>query len=186
MDMPSLRAASLTKRHISLFLDRIPDETRLAETKYQEYLSYGSEVGALALFGGWTGIDLATYEDDQELRHVESKAIRSAGEGWAKASSEASKWTKATVADHVKVGGPGATVSDVDGFKITYALYPRSFLKVIEHLIPALKQRGPFWDDYAVSSGTYRENVYGKAGVAKPPADHPAAAYHWKAPEPSD
>ena len=47
-----------------------------AKAKYEEYLSYGSEDGAFALFGGWTGIDLAKYGDDEELRHVESNAIR--------------------------------------------------------------------------------------------------------------
>jgi alkanesulfonate monooxygenase SsuD/methylene tetrahydromethanopterin reductase-like flavin-dependent oxidoreductase (luciferase family) len=54
-------------------LGRTEDE---AKVKYEEYLSYGSEEGAFALFGGWTGIDLAQYGDDEELRHVESNAIR--------------------------------------------------------------------------------------------------------------
>lgn len=30
-----------------------------AKAKYEDYLSYGSEDGAFALFGGWTGIDLS-------------------------------------------------------------------------------------------------------------------------------
>lgn len=47
-----------------------------ANQKYEEYRSFGSIEGALALFGGWTGIDLAKYTDDEELRHVESNAIR--------------------------------------------------------------------------------------------------------------
>lgn len=47
-----------------------------AKEKYEDYSQYGSIEGALALFGGWTGIDLAEYDDDQELRHVESNAIR--------------------------------------------------------------------------------------------------------------
>lgn len=169
-----------------------------AEAKYEEYLSYGSEDGALALFGGWTGIDLAQYDDDQELRHVESNAIRSAVEGWSKASPKVSKWTKHTVANHIKVGGLGATVvgtadfvadelerwvreADVDGFNIAYALFPRTFEEVIDELLPVLRKRGLFWDDYAVPGGTYRENLYGKQGIARPPQDHPAATYHWKA-----
>ena len=47
-----------------------------AQKKYEDYRSVGSIEGALALFGGWTGIDLAKYGDDEELRHVESNAIR--------------------------------------------------------------------------------------------------------------
>jgi alkanesulfonate monooxygenase SsuD/methylene tetrahydromethanopterin reductase-like flavin-dependent oxidoreductase (luciferase family) len=69
------------------------------------------------------------------LRHVESNAIRSAVEGWSKASPGVDKWTKTTVAKHITVGGLGATVvgtpaqvadeferwvkeADVDGFNI--------------------------------------------------------------------
>lgn len=104
-----------------------------AQAKFEDYRRHGSIEGALALFGGWTGIDLAGYGDDQELRHVESNAIRSAVEGWSKASPHVGKWTKHTVAEHITVGGLGATVvgtpekvadelerwveeADVDGF----------------------------------------------------------------------
>jgi FMN-dependent oxidoreductase (nitrilotriacetate monooxygenase family) len=168
-----------------------------AQSRYEEYLSYGSEDGALALFGGWTGIDLAQYADDQELRHVESNAIRSAVEAWSKAAPGIPKWTKATVANHIKIGGLGATVigtpehvadelerwvaeADVDGFNLSYALMPGTFEDVIKHLLPALRERGLFWDGYAVPGGTYRENLRGRKGEARPPSDHPAAAYHWK------
>ena len=47
-----------------------------AQEKFRYYRSLGSIDGALALFGGWTGIDLDQYGDDQELRQVESNAIR--------------------------------------------------------------------------------------------------------------
>jgi alkanesulfonate monooxygenase SsuD/methylene tetrahydromethanopterin reductase-like flavin-dependent oxidoreductase (luciferase family) len=47
-----------------------------AVEKFKYYRSLGSIDGALALFGGWTGIDLDKYGDDEELRHVESNAIR--------------------------------------------------------------------------------------------------------------
>lgn len=47
-----------------------------AVDKFKYYRSLGSIDGALALFGGWTGIDLSKYGDDEELRNVESNAIR--------------------------------------------------------------------------------------------------------------
>lgn len=176
-------------------LGRTQDE---ADAKYRELLGYGSEDGALALFGGWTGIDLAGYGDDEELRHVESNAIRSAVEAWSKATPEVPRWTKHTVANHIKVGGLGATVvgtagrvademerwvaeADVDGFNIAYSLLPETFEDVVELLLPELRRRGLFWHDYAVDGGTYRENLLGKRGAAVPPPDHPAALYHWKA-----
>lgn len=47
-----------------------------ALAKYNDYKQYASLEGALALFGGWTGIDLDQYGDDEELRQVESNAVR--------------------------------------------------------------------------------------------------------------
>ena len=47
-----------------------------AVEKFEYFRSLGSIDGALALFGGWTGIDLDKYGEDEELRHVESNAIR--------------------------------------------------------------------------------------------------------------
>ena len=47
-----------------------------AQAKLTDYRQYASHEGALALFGGWTGIDLNRYGDDEELRHVESNAVR--------------------------------------------------------------------------------------------------------------
>ena len=184
-----------------------------AVEKFKHYRSLGSIDGALALFGGWTGIDLDTYGDDEELRHVESNAIRyvwhsglvecadwyrSAVEGWSKATPGVAKWTKATVGQHITVGGLGATPvgtaaqvadnmerwveeADVDGFNLAYAIKPGSFKDIIELLIPELRKRGLFWDDYAAPKGTYRENLYGEPGQSGPPADHPASKYRWNA-----
>lgn len=169
-----------------------------ADARYAELLGHGSDEGALALFGGWTGIDLDRYGDDEELRHVESNAIRSAVEAWSRATPEVPRWTKHAVARHIKVGGLGATVvgtpgrvademerwvreADVDGFNLAYALMPGSFRDVVDLLVPVLRERGLFWDGYAVDGGTYRENLYGQKGLARPPADHPAAQYLWKA-----
>lgn len=187
-------------KFLAMLCPIIADTAEDAAARYRELVGYGSEDGALALFGGWTGIDLAQYGDDEELRHVESNAIRSAVESWSRSVPGVPKWTKHTVANHIKVGGLGATVAgtaeevademerwvreaDVDGFNLAYALMPETFEDVIERLLPVLRQRGLFWDDYAVDGGTYRENLYGKKGLARPAPDHAAAKYHWKAEE---
>lgn len=47
-----------------------------ALAKLKDYRQYASLDGALSLFGGWTGIDLDQYGDDEELHHVESNAVR--------------------------------------------------------------------------------------------------------------
>lgn len=47
-----------------------------AQAKLKDYRQYASHEGALALFAGWTGIDLSKYGDEEELRQVESNAVR--------------------------------------------------------------------------------------------------------------
>ena len=174
-----------------------------AEAKYRDYLQYGDREGALALFGGWTGVDMARYGDDEELRQVETNAIRSYIEGLLKeapAGERQRRWTKQTLAEHIMVGGLGATPvgtpaevademerwvreADVDGFNIAYALFPGTFVDVIELLLPELRKRGLFWHDYAIPGGTYRENLREEKGQSSPVASHPASRYAW---EPTD
>lgn len=106
-----------------------------AEAKHRDFVNNASEEGALALFGGWTGIDLSGYGPDEELRDLpEGNAIKSAVEGFARADPTIGKWTKSEVANQLKIGGLGpfivgsaSTVADkleewvndagVDGFK---------------------------------------------------------------------
>lgn len=192
-----------------------------AQVKYADYRRYASSEGALALFGGWTGIDLDQYGDDEELRHVESNAVKSTVDAYARVSPQGGngKWTKHTVGEHISIGGNGPVVvgtpqkvadvleqwvgeADVDGFNFVsippprppfpsshadtrtqqgYALFPQSFKDIGELLLPELRKRGLFWDDYAVPGGTYRENFYGQAGQKHPPEWHVASKYHWRA-----
>lgn len=165
--------------------------------KAKDYRQYASHEGALALFAGWTGIDLSQYGDEEELRHVESNAVRSTVEGYARFAPQNSKWTKHTVAEHVSIGGNGPVLvgtpaqvadgletwvkeADVDGFNFAYALFPGSFKDIIELLLPELKARGLFWDGY-IEGGTYRENFYSSPGTKVPLDEHVASKYHWKA-----
>ncbi|KAI8717611.1 Bac-luciferase domain-containing protein [Fusarium sp. LHS14.1] len=169
-----------------------------ALAKYNEYKKYASHEGALSLFGGWTGIDLNQYGDDEELRQVDSNAVRSTVEGYAKFSPPNSKWTKHTVAEHISLGGNGPLLvgtpsqvadglqewideADVDGFNFAYVLFPQSFKDIIDLLLPELRARGLFWDDYAVPGGSYRENFYGLKGQKHPLPEHAASKYQWTA-----
>ena len=169
-----------------------------AQRKFDDYKQYASHEGALALFGGWTGIDLSQYGDEEELRHVESNAVKSTVDAYARFSPGTSKWTKHTIAEHVSIGGNGPVLvgtaaqvadglevwveeADVDGFNLAYALFPRSFEDVIQYLVPELQARGLFWKDYAVPGGTYRESFYQKEGQMGPLDEHVASKYRWRA-----
>lgn len=74
-----------------------------------------------------------TYTHLQYIHDFSADCYRSAVEGWSRASPGVAKWTKTTVAQHITVGGLGATAvgtpeqiadelerwvaeADVDGF----------------------------------------------------------------------
>lgn len=63
-------------KFLALFCPVLGRTEKEALAKFAQFRKLGSIDGALALFGGWTGIDLSKYGDDEELRHVESNAIR--------------------------------------------------------------------------------------------------------------
>lgn len=125
-----------------------------AQRELQEYKQYASYEGALALFGEWTGINLGQFEEDQELRYVESNAVRSSVEGYARFSSGTSKWTRQTIAEHISLGGNGPLLvgtpsqvadglqvwvdeADVDGFNFAYVLFPDSFKGLSGYFCPS-------------------------------------------------
>ena len=74
-----------------------------ADAKYADYIKYGDYDGALALFGGWTGVDMAPYGEDEELRYVDSNAIKSYIESLIKNAPNVNggKWTQRTLAEHI-------------------------------------------------------------------------------------
>ncbi len=174
----------------------------LAHAKYDELAEYGDREGALALFGGWSGYDLGKYGDEEDFRFLDTAppAVRSMVNHWATASPAGTKWNKKTIAEHLILGGNGAKiigsaatvadelerwveVADVDGFNFSYATIPGTFEDIIEFLLPELRRRGLFWEDYAVPGGTLRENYLGVAGAERLDETHPGAKFKWKAGE---
>lgn len=177
----------------------VAETDEAAQAKFDEFKQYGDREGALALFGGWTGYDLSTYADDQDFRFVELPAVRSMVNHWASTvpGTEGVKWDKRTIADYLVLGGNGVkiigsvktvadelerwvSVGDVDGFNLSYASLPDTFDDIIELLLPELRRRGLFWEDYAVKGGTLRENMYGQRGLSRLPEAHTGAKYFWK------
>jgi hypothetical protein len=65
----------------------------------------------------------------------------------------------------------------------SYATIPGTFEDIIEFLLPELRKRGVFWEDYAAPGGTLRENYLGQEGQARLSETHPGARYFWKAGE---
>lgn len=161
-----------------------------ARAKLADYQRYASYDGALALYGGWSGLDLSGYDPDQPLRYVRTEAVRSAVEGFTTADPSR-EWTPREIARFVGIGGRGPVVAggpgtvademerwideaDVDGFNLAYAITPGTFEDIVEYVVPVLQARGLLRTSYP--GPTLRESIYG-AGQARLRADHPGTRY---------
>ncbi|MBT1623888.1 LLM class flavin-dependent oxidoreductase [Curtobacterium flaccumfaciens pv. oortii] len=170
----------------------ITDATdELAQAKYEDYLSYASELGALVLNSGWMGVDLSQWDLDEPLGDVESNAIQSAAANIAAATGEdGSSWTIRDLARHTAIGGlgpvavgGGATIADrlqeiqertdVDGFNLAYAVTPGTWEDVIEFVIPELRARGAYPNGY--EPGSLRHKLHGRGD--RLPDEHRGASF---------
>ncbi|WP_419908319.1 LLM class flavin-dependent oxidoreductase [Candidatus Poriferisodalis sp.] len=131
--------------------------------------------GYLALFCGWTGIDLGGHPPDTPIDDIEANAIRTQVERW-KLEDPDKVWTVGDVARRLSdtagglgfVGSP-TTVADqleafiettgVDGFNVTTAPVPWGFSQIVDYLVPELQRRGRFRTSY--EGTTFRENFFG-------------------------
>jgi long-chain alkane monooxygenase len=160
-----------------------------AVAKLDEYRQYVSTSGALALFGGWTGVDLAELDAGEPLRYVETEANRSALASFTTAAPERS-WTVRELAEEIGIGGRGPVLTgsptevadelerwvdeaDVDGFNLAYVTTPGTFVDFARFVVPELRRRGRVPE--AVSRATLRERLGGSGPLL--PAHHPGAKY---------
>lgn len=153
--------------------------------KLEEYRQYISHEGASALFGGWTGIDLSGYDEDQVIEYIENDSIRSALESFTNIDPD-KQWTVGEIKDFVGIGGmSGYTAGSpkqiadhleewidetgVDGFNIAYAIIPGTFKDFVELVVPILQERGLVKHDYQGTS--LRDNLFDQGDFL--PAHHP-------------
>ncbi|WP_268750862.1 LLM class flavin-dependent oxidoreductase [Curtobacterium sp. Leaf261] len=177
---------------IYTLLTVITDATdELAQAKYEDYLSYASDLGALVLNSGWMGVDLSGYDLDEPLGNVESNAIQSAAANLAAATgSDGSSWTIRDIVRQTAIGGlgpvavgSGATIADqlqeivretdVDGFNLAYAVTPGTWEDVIEFVIPELRARDAYPTGY--QDGALRNKLFGRGD--RLPAEHRGASF---------
>ncbi|WP_028216040.1 LLM class flavin-dependent oxidoreductase [Paraburkholderia oxyphila] len=152
-----------------------------ARAKFDDYRRHISRDGSLALMSGWTGIDLARFDPEQTLEHVDSNAIQSAVEAFTTADPGRT-WTVNEIADYCGIGGDGpvfvgspGTVADAlqawidetgaDGFNIGAVVNPGSFADIAELLVPELQRRGVYKRAYR--EGTLREKLFGQQAGLK-------------------
>ncbi|MDO5648704.1 LLM class flavin-dependent oxidoreductase [Paracoccus sp. (in: a-proteobacteria)] len=157
-----------------------------AQAKYAEYLDYASVEGALALYGGWTGLDFSTLDPDAPLTAVENDSLRTVLESLA---ADGQDWTIRDVIRKRSIGGLGPVLvggpdtiatqleqwvdhGGIDGFNLAYAITPASTTDFIDFVVPELRRRGRVQTDYI--PGTLREKLTGQPRIAD---SHPAAEW---------
>ncbi|KAA9153799.1 LLM class flavin-dependent oxidoreductase [Amycolatopsis acidicola] len=165
----------------------VAETGELAQAKLREYQELVSVPGAFALFGGWTGVDLAELEVDEPLTYADSDANRSALASFTTADRA---WTPRELAGFIGLGGRGPVIAgsptevadelerwveeaDVDGFNLAYVTTPGTFADFARLVVPELRRRGRVPEQTEPS--TLRERL----GFSSPrlAAPHPGAAY---------
>ncbi|MDR9372945.1 LLM class flavin-dependent oxidoreductase, partial [Conexibacter sp. JD483] len=178
---------------IFILLTAIAGETDAeAEAKLADYYAHASIDGALALYGGWSGLDLSGHDPDTPLAYQDTDAARSALEIFTKADPTRT-WTPREVARYLTLGGIGPVVagspttiadelerwvdaSGVDGFNLAYAVAPGTFEDFVALVVPELRRRGRIPDaEDAGAALSLRERLTGSGPHV---ADgHPAAVH---------
>ena len=158
-----------------------------AQEKYETARSFTSPDGALALFSGWSGIDLSTLTPDKPLHTYESNAIQGVL-GMFRDIDPDRVWTVQDIADSMavasiipKVVGSPTTVADalerwmdetgIDGFHLVPATQPVGFQEFVDLVVPELRRRGRMRQ--APEGATLREHYFG-AGNRRLAAEHVA------------
>ncbi|CAI5759893.1 unnamed protein product [Candida verbasci] len=128
-------------------------------------------------------------------------------EGDVKSKFDGTKKTREYIAKQITVGGLGpvfygtakevadeierwVSISDVDGFNMTYAITPGTFEDAVNYLVPELQKRGLVWNDYPKSTNentnnklTFREQLFGDINKEEPQyllKSHPAYNLRWR------
>lgn len=166
----------------ALFTPIVGETEEVAWAKYNELASYISYEGALSLLSGWSGVDFSQYDLDDEIKYIETNAIKSMLEVLTKFSPN-KKWTVRELANFAGIGGMGPVVvgtpeqivdtfeewiedTDIDGFNLAYAITPGTFIDFVELVTPELQRRGLLKTEY--EEGVYREKLFGKGNVHLP------------------
>lgn len=178
---------------IYTLLTIITDETsEQAQAKHEDYLQYASQEGALVFMSGWMGIDLSQYDPEEPIGNVKSNAIQSAVANYQAANEEGGEFKVKDIARMGAIGGLGPRIvgsaseiadtlqewveeTDVDGFNLAYAITPGTFEDIVEFVIPELRRRGAYPEEYV--EGSLRHKLHGRGD--RLPDDHTGARYRY-------
>jgi FMN-dependent oxidoreductase (nitrilotriacetate monooxygenase family) len=152
-----------------------------AQKKLAEVLEHGSHDAALALFGGWSGVDLAKTPRDLPIQKFQGDSVRAISDMLTRIDSEL-EWTTERLADWLCLGGMSAAtvgspsaivdemerwieIADVDGFNLARVTTPGTMDDFIELVVPELRRRGHI-PEIPLPAMTMRERFGGTRRLA--------------------
>ncbi|WP_129660841.1 LLM class flavin-dependent oxidoreductase [Rothia uropygialis] len=167
----------------------VAETDELAEQRLEEYKKLVDTEATLALFGGWTGVDLSGADPDSEIEHVTTDANQSALASFTTLSPNKT-WTVRDLAEFVAIGGRGPVIvgspetvadelerwieeADVDGFNLSAAVRPADLERFSRFVSPELRRRGLL--DEPEPGTTLRERIGGNGPGL--PGDHRGASF---------
>jgi FMN-dependent oxidoreductase (nitrilotriacetate monooxygenase family) len=167
----------------------VAESDKELKAKIERYKSYASIEGLLALFGGWTGLDLSTFKPTDTMDAFESNQMQHFSSFFAEIDPNR-VWNFADMCDYMKlcsiapvVTGTPAQVADelerwvddggVDGFNLIPIDQPGSLQDFVDLVVPELQKRGRFRQGYPERPVSLRELYLGD-GNSRLPQDHRA------------
>ena len=131
---------------------------RELKLKVERYKSYAAVEGLLALFGGWTGIDLAGFKPGDVISSFESEQMKHLA-GFFGDIDPTRAWTFGDMCDWMKLAaispvviGTPEQVADqlerwldeggVDGFNLIPVIQPGTLTDFVDLVVPEMQKRG--------------------------------------------
>lgn len=167
----------------------VAETEREAQLKFKRYQDYASVEGALALFGGWTGIDLSGYKPDDMIGAFETDQMKYLASYFGDIDPD-KQWSFGDMCEFMKmvsvgpvlVGSPDQIADELerwieegclDGFNLVPIDQPGTLADFVDLVVPELQKRGRMRKEYPSHSHTLRE-LYSGSGNPYLAADHPA------------
>ncbi|MFN5339672.1 MAG: LLM class flavin-dependent oxidoreductase [Burkholderiales bacterium] len=159
-----------------------------AQDRYDEYRQYVDSEAALVHASASMGVDLAKVDLEEPVQTSvqQSQAVQSNVQ--AVMQQHGKQWTKADLLRQMVLGsrqtpivGSGSELADylvnlqvscdVDGINLSRTVVPECFDDFIDHVVPALQDRGAYKTQY--EEGSIRRKLFGSDRL---PLTHPARA----------
>ena len=174
--------------HVKIFPGITPivgESDAHAQEKFEQMKEFSSPEGALALFSGWVGVDLATVTSDMLLSDTKTDAIQGLL-SYFEVIDPDREWTVEAMSEQISIGsvmpkfiGSPTTIADqlefwmdecdINGFNVAPAVQPSGFEEFVDQVVPELRKRGRMPEVY--EGETLREHYFGQ-GVRRLPNDH--------------